>query len=292
MIADRPYMRRSYSRFNWSVTGVLIAVNVAVFVLQIASSPTLYFKLVEFGALSLKGVQDHYYWQFLTFQFLHGGIWHLVVNLFMLYMFGRPLEDALGKGAFLMMYLASGVAGGLLQILLALVWPVLGGPMVGASAGISGVVGAFALLRPDLTFLFMFIIPLRAKHFLWLLIGISALCLVFNWSPGVAHAAHLGGILFGVAYLRWMRDSDLVAFWHRWKPRRRSRPIVKVRFPKASSSWEPGPAPARRTEEGDFISKEVDPILDKVNAHGIQSLTQLERDILDKAREKLRSGSL
>lgn len=290
MFADRPYRRSSYSRFNWSVTAVLIVVNVGVFLLQVVSSPALFEKLLTYGALSLDGFKNHYFWQFLTFQFLHGGVWHLALNALTLYMFGRPLEDTFGKRSYLIMYLASGVAGGVLQILLALVWPALDVPTVGASAGISGVVGAFALLRPDLTFLFMFIIPIRARHFLWLVIGFSVLCLVFRWAPEVAHGAHLGGTLFGVAYLRWMRGADLVGFWHRWKPRRRSRPIVKVRFPKASSSWEPDPVPARRTEEGDFISKEVDPILDKVNAHGIQSLTQVERDILEKAHEKLRRG--
>jgi membrane associated rhomboid family serine protease len=287
MIADRPYMRRRDYRFDWSITVALIVVNVAVFFLQFVS-PALDEKFLVYGALSLDGVKNWYLWQFLTFQFLHGGFWHLAFNGLTLYMFGKALEDVLGKGAFLMMYLASGVAGGLLQILLALVWPHLGAPMVGASAGISGVLGAFALLRPDLTFLLAFIVPIRARYFLWLIIGISVLSLLFNWMPGVAHGAHLGGTLFGVAYLRWMRDWDLGAFWHRWRPRRRSRPIVKVRFPKASSSWEPEPTTARRTEEGDFISKEVDPILDKVNAHGFQSLTQVERDILEKAHEKLR----
>ena len=290
MLADRPYMRSNYPRFNWSVTVVLIAVNVAVFFLQIASSPQWSERILEYGALSLPGVRSGFLWQFLTFQFLHGGTWHLALNAFTLYMFGRPLEDTLGKRSFLTMYLASGVAGGLLQILLALIWPHLGELMVGASAGISGVVGAFALLRPDLTFLIAFILPIRARYFLWLIVAVSALCLVFNWMPGVAHGAHLGGTLFGVAYLRWLRGSDFISFWHRWKPRRRSRPIVKVRFPKGSSSWEPESTPARRLDDGDFISKEVDPILDKIRAHGIQSLTQSERDILEKARARMERG--
>src|SRR6185503_1778792 len=118
------------------------------FSLQVFSSSELYYYILHYGALSLDGVKQGYVWQFLTFQFLHGEFWHLAFNGLTLYMFGKALEDTLGKRAFLMMYLASGVAGGLLQFLLALIWPHLGAPTVGASAGISGVLGAFALLRP------------------------------------------------------------------------------------------------------------------------------------------------
>lgn len=289
MLADRPYMRRDRDPFNWSLTIVLIVVNVVVFFLQHADGQRSFQKFLTYGALSLEGLSKGYVWQLLTFQFLHGGILHLVLNCFVLYSFGRHLEEYLGKRAYLQLYLFSGFAGAAVQTLLALLWPRFGGPMVGASAGIAGLIAGFALVSPQSTIYVLFVIPVRAKYFLPLIIGIEAVFLAVGAQDGIAHGAHLGGTLFGVAYLRWLRGwNGFGALWQRLTPRRHSRPIVKVRFPKAESgSWETNSSEPRPASEGDFISQEVDPILDKIRAHGIHSLTQRERDILEKARERM-----
>ena len=138
MIADRPYMRREPDGFRWSLTIVILVINVLVFFLEYADGARSVSKFLEYGALSIEGLKRGFVWQFLTFQFLHGGIAHLVLNGFVLYSFGRHLEEFLGKRTFLQLYLFSGFAGATVQTLLALIWPRFGGPMVGASAGIAG----------------------------------------------------------------------------------------------------------------------------------------------------------
>ncbi len=281
-------MRKEPEGFRWSLTIVILIVNVLLFLLQHADGQRSEAKFLEYGALSLEGLSRGFYWQFLTFQFLHGGIVHLVLNSFVLWSFGRHLEEFLGKRAFLQLYLFSGFAGAVLQILMAIISPG-GKPMVGASAGIAGLIAAFSLLSPHSTIYLMLVLPLRAKYLLPILIGIEVVCLAAGVRDGIAHAAHLGGLLFGIAYLRWLRGWDgLANLWNRLRPRRRARPIVKVRFPKTDSgSWETDSAGPRNVTDGEFISKEVDPILDKIRAHGIHSLTQRERDILEKARARM-----
>src|SRR6185436_7175133 len=114
-----------------------------------------------------------------------------------------PLEEFLGKRAFLKLYLLSGFAGGLAQVLLGLVWPRFAGPMVGASAGICGLVAAFALLSPQSTIYLFFIIPFRAVYFLPLMIAVTVLLMVIPSNDHIAHAAHLGGLLAGIAWVRF-----------------------------------------------------------------------------------------
>jgi membrane associated rhomboid family serine protease len=227
-------------------------------------------------------------WQLFTYQFLHGGLPHLVLNSVALYFFGRPMELMLGPRAFLKLYLLSGLAGGIFQVALGFISPQFSGPMVGASAGICGLIAAFALLSPDSVIYLFFVLPVRARYFLPLMILLST---VFLFTPGnttIAHGAHLGGTLFGVAYLRWYVVSSYFAeIWQRLRGSRASPPIVKVRFP-GHSSWKR--ENAARTDDptsADFISREVDPILEKISAHGIHSLTERERRILEAARSRM-----
>jgi hypothetical protein len=160
-------------------------------------------------------------------------------------------------------------------------------PVVGASAGVFGLVAALATFEPNAVILFNFILPLKAKHYLWIAAGIAIFYIIVPADRGVAHAAHLGGMIAGVAYIRWiMRGGPKLRFGDWFVRLRRQKPIVKVRFPRA---------PARRQEQenrgnvppGDFISREVDPILDKIAAHGIHSLTERERKILEAARQNM-----
>ena len=276
----------------WSATIVILVINVLVFMAEASGDRKTHRLFQEYGAVSLEGIKHGYVWQLLTYQFMHGGMTHLLLNSIGLYFFGRHMEMMLGRKTFLKLYLLSGVAGGIVQLLLALISPRFAGPMVGASAGICGLVAAFSLLNPDSSILIFFVIPLRAKYVLPLTIVLSVAMLIFSKSDGVAHGAHLGGTLFGYAYLRWFSMSDHFTGWFsgiygRLRGPRRSRPIVKVRFPhvgswhseKASQVDEPG--------SGDFITKEVDPILEKISAHGIHSLTERERKILEAARARM-----
>lgn|ERR1022692_178036 len=209
MQENRDYMRRTPDGFRWSATVVLLVVNAVAFILQLSVLPHVIHE--SYLALSLEGLRRGYVWQLLTFQFLHAGWLHLILNCWALYMFGRDVEWTLGKARFITLYFSSGVVGGLFQEFVALIWPhYFGSAVVGASAGIFGVVSAFAMLFPErpLMLLILFVIPLkmRAKYLLLINLLLTALGLSFPKSffgGNVAHAAHLGGILTGLAFIRW-----------------------------------------------------------------------------------------
>jgi membrane associated rhomboid family serine protease len=200
-------------RFQLSLTLLLVIANVLAFLFQEKVLP----RIADEGyfSLSLWGVEHGYVWQLLTYQFMHGSWPHLILNCWALFVFGRAVEWTIGKTRFLVLYLTSGIIGGLLQVLASLLWPhYFGGGTVGASASVFGVVATFALLFPEqqLIMLLFFVIPIkmRAKSLLWLLLIITALGISFPRSQlaialggNVAHAAHLGGILTGLAFTRF-----------------------------------------------------------------------------------------
>jgi membrane associated rhomboid family serine protease len=245
----------------------------------------------KYCALSVGGLAKGYFWQPITFQFLHGGIWHLLANLITIFFFGRPIEQALGPKRFLALYLGSGVFGGLLQLMASLLLPGhfgVGG-VVGASAGAFGLVASFAALYPErpLTLLLFFVVPvsLRAKYLLLFTVLLALFGIVVPFD-NIAHVAHLGGIAVGLA-LTWQSAAWL---WPRVSrttahPLRR-RELAAVR--RGPTKWRgPQPPVVEELPPSEFISKEVDPILDKISAHGINSLTPRERRILDAASAKM-----
>ena len=291
MLENRPYMRNPEfsTRPAFPMTILLIGVTLAVFVLQEVNAAYGRFPVLSYFALSTNGLSHGYLWQLLTFQFLHGGGLHLIFNLFGLYMFGRVVEGALGRRHLLWLYFGNGVAGGLLQAGLGFAFPErFGIPVVGASAGVFGLVAAYSMLEPDREILLFFVLPIRSKYFIWLAAGIAIFYILVPADPGVAHGAHLGGIIGGWAYIHWIIQGRLsFSSWRALRPRRRPTELVKVRAPK-SAPWRA--APGAQPEElppADFISKEVDPILEKISAHGIHSLTEKERKILEAARAKM-----
>src|SRR5512138_782292 len=116
MLEDRPYMRNSLFGPRLSVTAMVLIANVAAFALQWSLLHFFKFPVDHYLALSIEGLRHGYVWQLLTYQFLHGGLIHLLLNCFVIYFFGREMEYVLGARKFLMLYFASGVAGGLLQV--------------------------------------------------------------------------------------------------------------------------------------------------------------------------------
>ena len=288
-LADRHYMREPTSRWRFSATVTLVILLVIAFIFQQAVPKNIQ---AHYLALSLDGIKQGFVWQLLSFQFLHAGPLHLILNGFTLWMFGREVEDALGKPRFLALYFLSGAIGGLVQVLLSLVsYSLFGGEVVGASAGVFGVVAAFAMLAPDrmLTMLLFFVIPvnLRAIMLVWLSVAASVLGIVFARKLGdnVAHAAHLGGILTGVLFIKF--GVSLPESWNPFESKRRKRELVKaasLKIPKWPQGRTENPGELSQQE---FISREVDPILDKISQHGIQSLTEHERKVLEAARSKM-----
>jgi membrane associated rhomboid family serine protease len=266
-----------------------MVVNVLIFALQEVNDAYLGYPIYKYLALSHEGLREGYVWQLLTFQFLHGGPMHLLFNLLGIYFFGRPVEERLGKVGMLRLYLVSGIVGGLLQALLGWLLPrYFGFPVVGASAAVYGLITAFGMLDPEGVILLFFILPLRAKYFPIIAAAIALFYILVPTQTAIAHAAHLGGILGGYAYLRW---GALLASLFRARPiirpKLRPRELMRVSAPKMAS-WQR----VKRDESDDlppseFISREVDPILDKISQQGIHSLTPRERQILQAARAKM-----
>jgi membrane associated rhomboid family serine protease len=274
MIEDRDYMRQSaYYRPRVSFTVALLIVNAIVFLIECATCgyPPL-FSTGNYFALSVEGLKQGFVWQLLTYQFMHAGLLHIFLNCWVIYVFGHEIEETLGPQKFLALFLTSGVVGGLLQSAAGWIWPLhFGGAVVGASAGAFGLVAAFAILFPEreLTMLLFFIVPIRlsAKALLIFSAILALLGIAFPIS-NIANAAHLGGMLTGVFFaLQFSRGG-----WPRWQ------------FPSNST-------PSRKSQNNlstdEFVKSEVDPILDKISAHGIQSLTAHEREVLEKARAKM-----
>ncbi|MCL4181760.1 MAG: rhomboid family intramembrane serine protease [Verrucomicrobia bacterium] len=286
-------MRTAPHRPWWTLTYALMALNTLVLLVQLLSRGTALGNVIgAYLPLSYEGLSHGFVWQLISFQFLHADQFHLFFNLLAIYFFGRPMEEYLGRSRFLQLYLTSGVVGGLCQVVFAPIWPnYFGGQVVGASAGAFGLVAAFATLFPDrtLTLLLFFVVPvnMRARTLIWISVGLATLGLL---NPGgqMADAAHLGGILTGFLYIRWLvQGRGWRIRWAAPPAANRSRILVGT-APRKRAVWQQsdsGKLDALPAEE--FISREVDPILDKISAHGFQSLTEKERQILEQARARI-----
>ena len=291
MLEDRDYMRQpDYYGSRVSFTVALLIVNAVVFVVQLLASNSPRGPEIQdtYFALSLTGLEHGYIWQLLTFQFMHAGWMHILFNSLAIFFFGRPVEAALGHRHFLTIYFSSGVIGGLVQMLFAHWMPSFDSPVVGASAGASGLIAAFAILHWTERFtLFLYFIPVNMTGKMLLAVSlVLAFVGILTPNSHIANAAHLGGILTGGFYVRLFIQNE----WPNWQfPARRRAPrefaisrAGKGRFWRSATSQ---PDEEQSTDE--FVKSEVDPILDKISAHGIQSLTAREREILEKARSKM-----
>jgi membrane associated rhomboid family serine protease len=277
--------------------------TVKLMIALVASFALLQIALVYFSSgwlallpLDLEGVKRGYLWQLVTFQFVHVGLFHLACNLLGLWLCGRFVEHVLGARRFLLFYLGSGIAGGLLHLALAAAVPkVFGVPVFGASAGVMALVALFCLLQPEAEFLVMFVLPIKAKI---LLIAETSIALFFTLvpsDPGIAHAAHLGGIAAAFLFFRRRWHDEMISVpWDGLASRLKGflrRPAAS----RANAQVRPK-RPARVVRDQrqdvpppgeDFMAREVDPILEKVAAHGIHSLTAKEKETLERARSRM-----
>lgn len=299
MLYDRDYMRESEANPLRSATMILLIANVAVFILQCIVS-AYWTGLGEWFRvhlmLSSAALTRGFIWQLVTFQFLHFselandiGFLHLLCNCLMLFWFGRTMEMELGRKRLFILYLGSGVLGGLLQALLGVAIPSLFGmPTQGASAGVCGLLAAFATRDPRAPISFMLIpVNMYAGTMLKVSLGIAIFFVVVPVWRGVAHAAHLGGLIGGILFIRLGLDSFDFEF-PSLRAGRVKRELVATSAGKQKGLWRPGkPVEDDDLPPAEFISKEVDPILDKISAQGIHSLTKRERAILEAARKKI-----
>jgi membrane associated rhomboid family serine protease len=156
--------------------------------------------------LALWPLESGYFtpWQLLTYGFLHGNFNHLFFNMFAVWMFGTPLERVWGRQRFISYYLVCVVGAALAQLTVQLFE---GGiyPTIGASGGVFGLLLAYGVMWPNnKIFLIFFPVPISAKYFVLLYGGIELLLGFSRTMPGIAHFAHLGGMIFGAVLLyRW-----------------------------------------------------------------------------------------
>jgi membrane associated rhomboid family serine protease len=236
------------------VVRLLLLANLTAFVLQEA------FPLVEYLGVFVPQLIVSRPWSLVTYMFLHGGFMHIAFNMLALFFFGPRVEDRIGSRRFTIMYFLSGITGALLSFVLA-----PGAALVGASAGVFGVMMCFAHFWPREPIHIWGIIPVPAR-LLVILTTLFAFWSGFGGRGGnVAHFAHLGGYLGAYLYLRWLERGR-----HKWKKTVTSAP----------------PAVTKRIEEWKSIDlasvhavnrDEVKRLLEKVAADGIGALTPQER---------------
>lgn len=255
-----PHVRISMPKITPVVKWLLI-INVAVFLITFLIKPLELFIYYWFSVFPLTLGMKLQLWRQITYQFLHGGPWHIFVNMLVLYFFGPMLERLWGSKKFLTFYLVCGVMGGLLYPLLVLVGWLVPLPLVGASGSILGMLAAGAILFPNMMVYVVGIIPVKLRILAIIFAAISIITLLRpdRFENAGGQAAHLGGMVAGAVYV-------LSQSW-------RNKFRLKVR----SSSWQKKMAAQRN------LQVEVDRILEKVHNEGIQSLTMKEKRILRQA---------
>lgn len=157
--------------------------------------------LYQYAALWPLGSGRFEFWQLGSYMFLHGGLGHIFFNLFALWIFGQPMERLWGTQRFLVYYLICGLGAGLIQLF---VNP--GGPTVGASGAVYGLLLAFGMKFPNQVIMLLFPpIPIQAKYFVMIYGALELFSGLTRPGSGIAHFAHLGGMLVGFALIMYWR---------------------------------------------------------------------------------------
>ncbi|MFL5506990.1 MAG: rhomboid family intramembrane serine protease [Gemmatimonadales bacterium] len=232
-------------------------------------------------------------WSFVTYMFIHGDLLHLAVNSLGLWVFGTPVEHRLGANRFLFFYFYCGIGAAVFSLLLAGLTPIA--PFVGASGAVLGLVVAFAMAWPDTEMiLFPIPMPIKARTMAIGIVGFNALMALplFRGGSNIAYEAHLGGALFGYLFFRLQSLASAAP-----APVRRSvERIVPVpprasepeRSERVATERHAPPQRRRRNESTDAVTVEIDRVLDKISAEGLESLTPAERRFLDEVAQRKR----
>jgi membrane associated rhomboid family serine protease len=247
----------------------LLGVNVAVFAAQEVLEAYQPGFVAQYLGLSYRGIDQAYAWQFLSAMFLQAGIVSFVANSFLLYFIGRDLESILGPKHFLYLFVAGAIGGEVGHLFLMPSTTVL----LAASGGVAALVVAFAIILPELELVgsFFFVLPvkLKAKHLAVALFVTGAILVVFVRDGVVGHSAWLGGGMVGWLY------AHLLGFG---RPSFLQRALRRRRLEGERR---------RQMSLDEFISLEVDPLLEKISRSGLSSLSRRERRTLDEVREKM-----
>jgi membrane associated rhomboid family serine protease len=264
-IGNRQFLRPQFS----GVVRVLILVNVAVSVVQFLIGrldPDLYNRInFFFGLVPSLVLKRYYVWQLVTYMFLHGSFFHLLLNMFILWMFGAEVESRWGKAEFLRYYFLTGIGAGVVYILARFNSPI---PTIGASGAVYGLLLAFGMVFPNRYVYLYFFLPIKAKFLVLIFGAIEFISAFTRADSGIAHFAHLGGLLFGFLYLKFLKGRG--RFWRRLVFVDRKDRDVDVEI-----------------DDTEFEDK-VNNVLRKLSKVGLDGLTPYERDILEEARKRYR----
>ena len=268
---------------GWSVTTWLIVVNVAVYVLMMLFLAPVF----NAGKLTVyDGIQRLEVWRLITFQFLHSpsSITHIAFNMLGLWIFGPMVENYLGGKKYLAYYLVCGLFGGLLFIVLTVLGQFLPvgldnsthQALVGASAGVFGVIVACAYISPKTEIMLLFPpIPMKMRTFAYGYVAIAFFSLLMGSQNAGGEAAHVGGAIAGFIFIR--KSHLLTDFFDVFGDSRENKPKKSGQNRSAYRNYKntPGPHP-----------DEIDRILQKVSQNGLASLTEKEKKTLAEASKE------
>jgi rhomboid family protein len=232
--ASRDPMYRGGGRALSAAVRALLIANVAVFLVQSIlrvwgpRAPLSEFQFIEvFGLVPALTLLHGRIWQPLTYLFLHGSLFHLLLNMLMLWMFGVPLERAWGTRRFLRYYFVCGAGAAALTCVVA-----FSSRTIGASGALFGLLLAYGMTWPEQVLLIWGIVPMRAKTLVWLAAAVELYSLIFGGGEmNIAYGAHLGGMLVGYLMLgrAWRVGETLRSL--RWRFRRRRFRVMRPRDP-------------------------------------------------------------
>ncbi|HRY29654.1 MAG TPA: rhomboid family intramembrane serine protease [Elusimicrobiota bacterium] len=251
MVINRPLSFRSLPP---TIRG-LIVLNGVVYLVQLFGGSRL---VALLGLSPARVLQDLWLWQLTTYMFLHGGFFHFLLNMYVLWAFGREIERQWGSWSFLWYYLLCGWGAGVFNVLFSPTSPL---PSIGSSGAIYGVLVAFAVMFPQSIIYLYFVIPFRAWQMVLMFAAIEFLAGFSSAATGVANLAHLGGMATGYVYLK---GSSF-----RWQVGRFLKNLRQTVTKKRAD----GPALHD-------LDSEVDRILDKILKQGVNSLSREEQELM------------
>ena len=304
------------------VTRNLLIINVLVYLL--ASVVELGGKsLTDWGALHFFMASDFHVYQFITYQFLHGGFTHLFFNMFALWMFGCVIENVWGPKKFIFYYIFCGIGAGLCQEMVqyisfaadgltsldpAQVLNVNGQRLmtvdqimnlsstIGASGAVYGILLAFGMTFPnERIFIFPLPIPIKAKWFVAVYAVIELVSAMSSVGDGVAHMAHIGGMLFGfLLILYWRKRPNSYfnvdatrQFFDKWSRTSRTSHTGETSYTSSNTTYSRPGDDMEYNARKKARQEEIDKILDKIRVSGYDSLSKEEkRRLFEASHEK------
>lgn len=317
-LQDRDYMRddptdrapRGPSAFD-----VILGINALVFVIQFVFEkgwlrhPLTGELLMPLGGVSVFGLSHGQVSSLFTYMFVHGSVGHFLLNMLMLWFAGRSVQQFFGSLHFTLIYLGAGIAGATVEMAVnGFVHGDTLTPLVGASASVFGLLTALAVVIPEqrITAFIYFIIPVHLR--MWTLVKglciiqfvLGLACTLFDFMPEglrIAYFAHLGGALAGWFYARCLGYGGRpMTYASQWQPpglenlrkpvlaRKRTRPVLDLEADAVLPDSHAGPA----ADPIASLMEEVNPILDKIHTHGINSLSPEEKLRLERASREVK----